>query len=133
MRGDIRQFCLACPACQEAKADGPRAILKPLEMAIRPNMVLGSDIYDPIRPKSYNNTSHVLLLVDHFSKFIKLRAIPDTSAETVATAILNDHIYVHGMFKVLVSDRGGCYISKVMKELFRLLGSKQSRTSGYSP
>ena len=133
MRGDIRQFCMSCPIFQETRAVGTRSLLKSLELPTRPNMVLGCDHYGPIRPQSFNGNKHILILVDHFSKFMKLRAVTDTSAETTAKAILEEHIYLHGMFQILVSDRGGAFISNVLKEIFRILGMKQSLTSGYAP
>jgi len=68
---------------------------------------------------------------------MKLRAVSDTSTETTAKAILEEHIYLHGMFQILVSDRGGAFINNVLKEIFRyeysILGMKQSLTSGYAP
>ena len=133
MRSEIKDFCRACPACQENSSEPPRASLLPTELPTRPNMVLYTDTLGPVKPTSFNGNKHCIILADHFSKFIKLRAIKDLQAETLAKAIVEMHIMKDGVFPILVSDRHKSYTSKLLKEINAMLGIKHSLTCAYRP
>ena len=133
MRRDCKDYCQACPACQENRAPKGKPFLKHLEMPTRPNVALSCDVFGPVRPASYNDNKYVVILVDQFSKYMKLRATKDAQAKTVARMIVEEHVFNDGVFPILVSDRGSAYTSNLFKEMCSLLGIKQSLTSAYHP
>jgi transposase InsO family protein len=79
-------------------------------------------------------TNCIMVVVDKFTRyahFIPLRH-PFTAAR-VATAYL-DHVFkLHGLPKVMISDRDPIFTSKFWQALFTQLGSELHMSSAYHP
>ncbi len=75
-----------------------------------------------------------LMIVDRFSKaIIPVACNVKLSAEGWAR-ILRDHVYAkHGMLQVVISDRGLQFVSKFMKELYRLLNITPNASTTWHP
>lgn len=67
-----------------------------------------------------------------FSKFVELIPLKDTTAETVAEALVGT-FYRYGIPNELISDNGVQYRSKVLKEINEILGVKHIFISAYHP
>ena len=131
MKANVEEYCKACGVCMANRSPGPKAFLTPNQLATRPGMCLGLDFFGPVQPESTEGHKYVIIIVDHFSKFIKLRALKDITAVTAAEALLQEHVYNEGFFQVLVSDRGVQFTSNVWKELSKLLGFKQHMSTSF--
>ena len=68
-----------------------------------------------------------------YSGWPKFYAIPDKSAQTVATVILEKIIPRHGCPAVLLSDNGTEFINAVLQEVCKVLNIYRVRTSPYHP
>ena len=76
---------------------------------------------------------YILVVTDHFTKWVEIVAIPDQSAETTARTILNEVIARFGSPISIHSDLGSNYESRIFRELCDLLEIKKSRTSVRNP
>ncbi len=81
-----------------------------------------------------NGCDALLVIVDRFSKaIIPIACNIELSTEGWAR-ILQDHIYTkHGMPQVVISDRGPQFVSKFMKELYRMLDITPNASTAYHP
>ena len=76
----------------------------------------------------------VFTVVDRFSKMAKFIALPKLpSAKETAEVMMNVVFRVHRFPKDTVSDRGPQFVSRFWREFCRLIGAKDSLTSGYHP
>ena len=73
------------------------------------------------------------MLTDHFTKWVEIFAIPDQTAATTASVILNEVIARYGAPLSIHSDRGSNYESQIFQELCRLMEIKKTRTSVRNP
>jgi len=133
LRQNVEDFCKGCRACMLNREPDPKAFLKPQELATRPGMTVSIDIFGPVSPLSIDNSRYVLILIDKFSKYIKLSAMQDVTAATVAHHFLEEQVYRDGMPLFVNSDRGSVFTSTLWKEMTALLSGKQALTSSFAP
>jgi len=62
-----------------------------------------------------------------------LVSLKDGTAEAVAQFLLDKVVCLYGAFRILLSDNGRCYQSKVFREISKQLGAKQQFTNPYTP
>eukprot|EP00794_Sanderia_malayensis_P016451 gene16451-biopygen12126 len=90
------------------------------------------DYMGPIKETSRGN-KHILVLMDHFTKWCEAFPTPDQKASTVAN-ILVSHVFSRfGPPTVLHSDQGRNFDSILMHEIYGLMGIKKTRTTAYHP
>ena len=77
-------------------------------------------------PRTDRGNVHILVINDHFSKFIRLYAIKDRRAETAAKYVA-DFCMDFGIPYKLLSDKDPAYESSLFKELMRLLDIQKIR------
>ena len=77
------------------------------------------DHIGPISASRYKGRicTHILILVDGFSRFTFAYAVPDCSTKTVVDTLAEEFVPEHGLFKRLVSDRGSAFTSTVFNQL----------------
>ena len=90
------------------------------------------DLNGPL-PTSVAGNKHVLVVIDYFTKWAELFALPDATAETVAERLLEDVISRFGMPEYLHTDQGSQFESAVFQQLCTLLGIEKTRTTPYHP
>ena len=83
--------------------------------------------------KSNDRYHYILTITDAFTHLIELVPIKDKESLTMAEALLDNWICRHGYYSQVVSDRGGEFISGVMKELQNLMCMKHHIISPFSP
>ena len=93
---------------------------------------LASAILGPF-PLTLRGNCYILLVTDHFTKWVEIFAVPDQTATTCAEVILNDVISRFGCPLSLHSDHGKNYESKTFVELYKLLEIQKTRTSAGNP
>jgi hypothetical protein len=77
--------------------------------------------------------SHILVGVDHFSKFCVLKAVPRITAETMCKFLSESVISYFGLFEVLITDSHQSFRSKLISELCRKLKINHHFSSSYNP
>jgi hypothetical protein len=110
-----------------------RTFLHPLELAKAPFDVVGMDFMGPFKPPSSQGNKYIMVVTDYFSKYVEVRALPDQTAITSADAFLDMVVRRHGTPKVIVSDRGVNFTSKIFRHLCKTLGIRQKFSTSYHP
>ena len=70
---------------------------------------------------------------NNFSKYYIAVPIPVLKTTTIAHAVATTLFSQYGVPRYILTDRGGSFISKIMKHLERLFKVKELITSGYRP
>ncbi|VDI07329.1 Hypothetical predicted protein [Mytilus galloprovincialis] len=133
MYSDIQQYVQTCIQCQRAKPDAhkrptPLQPLPILDVFRRVHM----DILGPFR-KSPDGYSHVLLVVDSFSKYVEIFPMKNTGAKDVANIFYNQWICRYSAPDAILTDKGQNFMSNILKEVCNIFEIKKMRTSSYRP
>ena len=89
---------------------------------------LATDILGP-HPLAPKGKWYILLVTDHFTKWIEIFSVSDQRATTCAEVILNEEIARYGSPLSIHSDQGKNYESKVFADLCHLLEIHKTRMS----
>jgi transposase InsO family protein len=134
MKLSIQQFVAACGVCQQAKVEHVKkpGLLQPLPVPTRPWEMVSLDFIEAL-PRVHN-CDVILVVIDRFSKFGHFIPLshPFTALQ-VAQAFINSIYRLHGLPKVIVSDRDKIFTSSLWKELFRLSDTALHMSSSYHP
>lgn len=76
---------------------------------------------------------YCLTVIDRFTRWPEAIPIPDIRATTVAFALYNGWVSRFGTPLSIVTDQGRQFESELYKELAKLLGFKNKRTTAYNP
>ncbi|CAG2256003.1 unnamed protein product [Mytilus edulis] len=133
MREDITIWLAKCDICQANKppVKGYRAPLGSMPTG-GPWDRLATDILGPL-PVTPRHNKYVLTVTDHFTKWVEVFPVPDSTAVTCAYLILNDVICRYGCPLALHSDQGRNYESDIFQELCSMLDIRKTRTSVRNP
>ena len=92
---------------------------------------IGFDFMGPL-PLS-NGNQHIFWIGDHFSKWYEAIPLPDQTAPTTATALLESWICRFGCPQSIHSDQGRNFESKLFKSLNQALQVDKTRTTAFRP
>jgi len=134
MSESVRKYVQSCDGCQHSSKRTlplragllqPRYIQYPFE-------VIHVDFFGPIR-KSADGNRFILTVVDSFTRWPILVALPDSTSATVNAALWS-HVYsVHGCPGRIVSDQGPQFTSHLYEEFQKILGINIVMSSPYHP
>ena len=105
-----------CDICQADK----KSIKIPRASIGAPGDCLATDYLGPF-PVTPRGNRYILLMTDHFSKYLEIIPVPNMAAEVCASKILNEYIARWGCSLSIHSDQGRTYESQRFKELCRML------------
>ena len=129
---DVKLFLNHCKQCQK-RANPPKNhrhyLLKWTPSS--PFHHIGLDFIGPL-PFS-NGNQHILLIGDHFSKWYEATPVPNQTASTTATALLENWICRFGCPHSIPSDQGRNFESKLFKSLNQALQVDKTRTTAFRP
>jgi hypothetical protein len=104
------------------------ATFYPLPVPLRPWQKIGLDYLTHL-PKS-NGFNSVLIVVDHLTRMAHFLPYTETvTAEETATLFLQGVYRIHGLPRVLVSDRDPIFVSDFWQTLWRRLGTRLNMSS----
>lgn len=134
MAGQVRDYVRGCQVCKEVKA--PNETLRPPMgqqiIVDRPWQRLYIDLMGPY-PRSKAGNTHLLIILDQFTKFPLLHPIR-TATAPIISKFLECHVFhLFGVPESILSDNGVQFISNVFKDLLKKYGIKHIRTALYSP
>ena len=132
LHGDVKIYISKCELCQKTTTSGkthgqmgirswPRC---PLELVSIDFIV---DL--PITPRGHK---HILVINDHFTKFLKCYPLKDRTAQATCKYLF-DYCLTFGIPLKLYSDRDPAYESELFQLLMKQFGIAKLRTSGYRP
>jgi hypothetical protein len=130
---DVYQYTRSCDLCQKGKPANrhPFGLLQPIAVN-RPFELIGMDCLGPF-PVSKSGNRHIVVATDYLTRWAEAIAVPDISAETIATLLLRDIIPRHGIPERLLTDQGRNFTSEIMQVTLHRLGINRSTTSPYHP
>ena len=132
---DVKDYVASCPLCQHMKHSNVKArgLLKPI-LAERPWQIVTMDLVGKFAPSSGKLNTHCLVIVDKFSKFVLLEAVPETlTSEQTAEIFLRRVVSVFGVPSVVITDRGTQFSARVWKQLLEKIGSAAALASSHHP
>ena len=132
LRSDIEKKVESCLTCATHK--GRTSGVAPMgsyPVPTKPWETVGVDILQI--SAGYEGSKYLLVVVDHFSRFTILVAIPDKSAKQVGHALVSSVFLPYAAPKVLISDNGGEFKNELLEEVCRMYGVSQCFTAAYHP
>ena len=130
---DLRNCIKKCLHCRKYEAAPPVAPMKPLACS-GPGELLHVDftsIEETVPLKEEPVIQNVLVLQDHFSKYIVAYVVKDQTACTAAETLRNGFFGLFGAPAYLISDQGKAFMGHIITHLCDLYGVQKLRTSPY--
>ena len=84
-------------------------------------------------PKRKKGNQYAIIFVDYLTKWPEVYATKDQSSLTIAKLLVEHIVSGHGVPRELLSDKGKAFLSKLMYEVYELLGIKKVNTTAYHP
>ena len=133
MTRDLRNRIKKCSCCRKYEAAPPVAPMKPLACS-GPGELLHVDftsIEETVPLKEDPVICNVLVLQDHFSKYVVAYVVKDQTACTAAKTLRIGYFGLFGAPAYLVSDQGKALTGHVITHLCELYAVQKLRTSPY--
>lgn len=131
MKNDVRDFLKGCSFCLAYTRDGGRARWLALPIGT-PFEVVAMDIFGPL-PRTSSGSRHILVLIDHHTRWVELVALAEPTATAVAEALFTRWISRWGVMRALLSDNGPQFVSDILRQLCAVYGIKKIYSSPYNP
>ena len=129
---DVRQWAAACVSCQRAKIH--RHVRSPLSFISLPGgrfQHIHIDLVGPLPPS--RGYSHLLTVVDRYTRWPEAIPLSDTSTASICAALLYNWVARFGVPHLMTSDRGAQFTSSLWTQMSALLGVRLSATTAYHP
>jgi hypothetical protein len=131
MRSQVTKFIHQCDICQRTNEKANHVVTKSYTIPSDfPFERVQMDLIGPLNPDEQGNT-HILVVVDCFSRFLTAYPIKGTKAAEVAEALLL-HAQFFGFPCEVSSDRGREFVNGVIQELLGLAGAEEVLSMAYS-
>jgi len=133
MHADIFSYVKTCAICQSTKnpMSKPHGDLKSISTN-GPWDMLAIDLMGPL-PNTKNRNCYILVVVDHFSKWVEIFALKNTQAPTICAILQNEIFCRWGTPKNLLSDNATYFRSKNFENMCASWGVKHRYTTPYHP
>ena len=133
MTRDLRNHIKKCGHCRKYEAAPPIVPMKPLTCS-GPGELLCVDftsIEETMPLKEEPVIWNVLVLQDHFSKYVVAYVVKDQTAHTTTETLRNGYFRLFGAPAYLISDQGKAFTGNIIIHLCDLHGVQKLRTSPY--
>ena len=134
LKEDVKKYVQGCVKYQQNKVQHQKKAgkLYPLEIPEGLWQDISINMIGPL-PRS-NEMDAILVIVDRFTKIIRLKATTTNLSLEGVAKIYRDKIWkIHEIPKMILSDRGPQFASKFMEDLTRVLGIKRKLSIAYHP
>lgn len=133
MHSDIVEYVKSCDRCQRAKRD-----FNPAKPPMNPMLPAQKferwhiDILGPLY-QTNDGQEYILLCVDAYSRWVEGFPMKSQTAEETAKVLFREIFTRYGAPKVLFSDRGRNFMSKLVNASCEIFDITQHHTSAYHP
>ena len=130
----VEDFVKQCQICQQAKHMNthPTGLLQPLRIPEGAWQDISMDFIEGL--PSSEGYEVILVVVDRFTKYTHFIPIKHPfTAHTIARAVFDNVVKLHGLPKTIISDRDKIFTSAFWKDLFAMLGTHLVFSSAYHP
>ena len=133
MAHDLRNRIKKCSWCKKFKATPPVAPLRPLACS-GPGKLLHVDFTSieetvPLHEEPF--IQNVMVMQDHFSKYVVAYVVKDQRAHTATETLRNGYFGLFGAPAYLISDQGKTFTGHLISNLCELYGVQKLRPSPY--
>ena len=126
---DVKAYIKNCDRCIRFKQPEEKAKLHPIE-ATYPFELIHMDF---VKIGGGDSGRNVLVITDHFTRFATGFVTRSVSAKTVARLFVNRYCPFYTWPAKILTDRGGCFESKLFRRILLLTRIKKLRTTSYRP
>jgi len=131
MREHVKWFIRHCPLCQKmSQLKSPIHAIPYTTAAYDPFKRINIDSIGPLTT-SDGRVWHILVIIDCFSRWVELFALPDLTMDTVELPLLQ-YFGRYGTAAQVLTDNGTQFNNKVVTELLFLSGNEHVRVLAYS-
>ena len=131
-KAQLKMWCRECVPCAKAKGSPcHRARLKPMTTGSF-NERAAIDLCGPF-PEANDGSLYMMVITEHFSKYVILVPMKTKTAQEAANAIVNRYITVYGAPLSLHSDQAAEYNYALFSVMCRLLHIDKTRSSPHHP
>lgn len=134
LANDVKDYVIHCGLCKEVKA--PTHKTRPLMgnqfVVERPWQRIFTDLLGPY-PRSKNGNTHLLIVLDQFSKFVLIHPLRKASASQIVSFLEKSVFHLFGVPEEIFSDNGAQYTSRIFAKLLEKYGIRHMKTAIYSP
>ena len=133
MARDLRNCIKKCGHCRKFEAAPPITPMKPLTCS-GPGKLLHVDftsIEETVPLHQEPVIRNVMVMQDHFSKYVVAYVVKDQTAHTATETLRNGYFGLFGAPAYLVSDQGKAFTGHLISNLCELYGVQKLRTSPY--
>jgi hypothetical protein len=132
---DVEHYVLTCHMCQKIKARHmkPAGLLQPLGLPLVPWHTITMDFITQL-PQTSSGKNAILVVVDKLTKMVHFMATVGRAPAEQTARLFVDHVWkLHGVPKVVVTDRDPLFTSAFTRALCEILGTKQAMSTAYHP
>ena len=134
MYQDIQDYVLSCDICQKVKVDRRQPRVPMTNMPITDTFDSWHiDFLGPLPRTQENSYAHILLVVDRYSRWSEAFPMKDQDAKSVAKVLFNEIFARYGAPRVLISDRGTQFMSRLVSALCEMFDVTRHHCSSYHP
>ena len=133
MLRDITEYVHSCHSCQTSKSSNqlPAGTLQPLPIPAQRWLSISMDFITGL-PKRQHYDS-ILVVVDHFSKMVRLMPCRETISARQTACLLFDHVLCEHLPESIISDRDTRFTSAFWKSLAALYETTLCMGTAYHP
>ena len=129
---DVKEWTTLCIDCNMFKRGNAKAKIETHAITTsQPFEIVAMDFIGPL-PTSSEGNRHILVITDHFTKWVEAWAVKSANATTVAQ-LLMEFITRHGAPQHILSDRGTPFMNEMIEEVQKMLDINRIQVSAYRP
>ena len=132
MNKDIRKYIANYILCRQDKAKVQQYPLQMTEIPDRPFDKIAIDLVTDCETSTSGN-KHILTIIDHLAGWPESFPIPDTSADTIVTTLINQYLPVHMCPRYILSDNGMEFKNSLIDQVLQQLGIARIFSAPYHP
>jgi len=134
MTADVKRYVANCQTCRRSKPDRSRhGQLMPLPIPDQRWEHITMDFLTDLPPSRLSGATYVMIIADRLTKRVHLIPLKRIDAQTVARAFLSEIFRLHGLPKLMTSDRGTQFTSEVWNHVTKALDIKLALSTAYHP
>ena len=132
MNKDIWKYIANYVLCSQDKAKVQQYPLQMTEIPDRPFDKIAIDLVTDCKTLTSGN-KHILTIINHLTGWPEAFPIPDKSADTIVTTLINQYLPVHMYPRYILSDNGMEFKNSLMDQSIQQLGKDRIFSAPYHP
>ena len=132
MKSDIQDFVKTCQICQKRDRKKGETALQPIKKHPKPFYQVGMDVMGPL-PMTMSGKRYIVIAVDHFTKWVEIRALESNDAQSIASFFHEDVICRYGVPEILTTDQGSEFVNELLTILTNTYHIRHIKTTAYHP